>query len=136
MSDQVADHIDDAVDLMEKEGRTRGLAYVPGQGYCSTAALLKVKGLDPRAVFSPVSYHMPERRAIEARLPDMGMSPPALWCFNDRTADDQVVFDLMRRTAKELRIAEDANPETPAPPGTPDPRGVGQELPGDAPMSG
>jgi hypothetical protein len=135
MSDQVADIIDTAVDLMEREGRLRGVAHRPGEGYCSTAALLQAKGL-PLVVFGPVSYNLPERRAIEARLFDMGMSPPALWCFNDRTADDQVVFDLMRRTAKELRIAEDANPETPAPPGTPDPRGVGQELPGDAPMSG
>jgi hypothetical protein len=132
MSDQLADHIDDAVDLMEKEGRTRGLAYVPGRGYCSTAALLKVNGLDPRAVFSPVSYNLPERKAIEARLPNMGMSPRALWCFNDRTADDQVVFDLMRRTAKELRMP----PETPAPPRIPERDGAGAGLAGDAPTSG
>jgi hypothetical protein len=121
MSDQVADVLDDAADLLEREGWVQG--HLQNQdGYCMEGALARVcpqthtYGLfwDAMAVLSLHLYSVVDQ-------------------WNDAPGrTKQQVLDELRFIAKRERMP----PETPAPPGTPDPRGVGQELAGDAPMSG
>ncbi len=108
MSNQVADNIDAAVDLMEKRGRITGQGHITGQGYCPLGALREVYGLNASTGW--LGWYPAERRALEADLPIMltprgEPRPRSLWCFNDNTKDDQVVFDLMRATAKRERMA-------------------------------
>jgi hypothetical protein len=120
MSDQVADVLDDAADRLEREGWAPG---VGGGGHCALGALYSVAGMTAlRQRASRVladSLGLPYRY----RIADWNDAP-------GRTK--QEVLDAFRLAAK----AERMRPETPAPPGTPDPCGVGTGLAGDAPMSG
>jgi hypothetical protein len=100
--EEIADRIDDAVDLMEKTGRNTGTGYSEGDGFCPMGAIGFLYGRDPHKW---ACWFPPERVAVEQDLPVCDRL--SLWGFNDMTRDDQVVFDLMRGTAKRLRAAID-----------------------------
>jgi hypothetical protein len=122
MSDQVADVLDDAADLLEREGWTQW-AQVSPEGICAGHALRQA------SIPTYVLAH-PARQSFTSHI---GVGYWDLTAWNDAPErTKQQVLDAFRAAAK----AERMPPETPAPPGTPDPCGAGVGLPGDAPMSG
>jgi hypothetical protein len=126
MSDEIADVLDDAADLLERDGWIKNDLRSP-LGRCSMGVLLESA--------AHVQYRLAARDALAEQL---GIEPGTrgrVWLADWNDAPErtkQQVLDAFRLAAK----AERMPPETPAPPGTPDPRGVGTGLPGDAPKSG
>jgi hypothetical protein len=122
MSDQIADVLDDAADLLERAGWIQGKTGDPDGARCALGAIAGVTAY-------PDSSEIFVRSAL--RIEEAVGGSLALW--NDAPErTKQQVLDTFRLAAKQERM----RPETPAPPGTPAPRGVGKGLAGDAPMPG
>jgi hypothetical protein len=119
MSDQVADLLDDAADLIEYGGWIQGALEDRG-AHCALGALVDV---------DLENQHRYLARAALAKQVGLNPDRAGNWLANwndDPLRTRQEVLDTFRAAAK----AERMPPETPAPPGTPDPRGVGVGLAG------
>jgi hypothetical protein len=125
MSDQVADVLDDAADLLERGGWIQGALEDRG-AHCALGALVDV---------DLENQHRYLARAALAK--QVGLNPDragnwlAAW-NDDPLRTRQQVLDTFRAAAKQERMRT----ETPAPPRTPERDGVGTGLAGDAPNSG
>jgi hypothetical protein len=115
MSDQVADVLDDAADLLEREGWTQ-LDFSHGSKRCAVGACLDVLTPQTEEFCSP---------AIRALYPLIGTDDVVGW-NDDPARTKQQVLDTFRAAAK----AERMHPETPAPPRTPERDGAGVGLAG------
>jgi hypothetical protein len=130
MSDQVADVLDDAADWLETHRWIQDDLVIEHDkkviGACSLGVLTQS--------VHPVSQRLTARDALARHLGiDTRGDNGWLARWNDAQGrTKQQVLDAFRAAAKQERM----RPETPAPPGTPDPRGVGTELADDAPNSG
>jgi hypothetical protein len=120
MSDQVADVLDDAADLLERGGWIQEALYDSEGGFCSVGALYEVCE-DP----------LVRNAAYGALFPLNGRRSVADW-NNDPSRTMQEVLDAFRAAAK----AERMRPETPASSRIPERDGAGTGLAGDAPTSG
>jgi hypothetical protein len=125
MSDQVADVLDDAADLLERGGWIRGALEDRG-AHCALGALV---------VVDLENQHRYLARAALAKQVGLNPDRAGNWLANwndDPLRTRQEVLDAFRAAAKQERM----RPETPAPPRTPERDGAGTELAGDAPTSG
>jgi hypothetical protein len=122
MSDQVADVLDDAADLLEREGWIQHASYSLDGGACSVGAVAAVVSRK----HLPVVMEDAATNAVQDYL-DYRYDDADIVAWNDAPGrTKQQVLDAFRAAAKQERM----RPETPAPPGTPDPRGVGVGLAG------
>jgi hypothetical protein len=123
MSDQVADVLDDAADLIERGGLVKEALYDGEGAFCSVGALYEV--------CSTPSLRMDAYTAIYSFT---GGCSVADW-NNAPERTKQQVLDTFRLAAKRERM-----PPIDSGGGGPDPRvappAAGLGLPGDAPMSG
>jgi hypothetical protein len=123
MSDQVADVLDDAADLLEREGWIQGALEDRG-AHCALGALVDVD-LENQ-------YRYLARAALAKQV---GLNPDRAgnWLANwndDPLRTRQEVLDAFRAAANHDRMPR----ESPAPPAPPDPRAVGTRRAGDAPL--
>jgi hypothetical protein len=121
MSDQVADVLDDAADLLERDGWIQGHETGPG-GVCAMTAIAAAS-VD----------HIMVGRSIAAATEDALMGAVPGWenasvpAWNDDPGrTKQQVLDAFRAAAKQERM----RPETPAPPRTAERDGAGAGLAG------
>jgi hypothetical protein len=111
MSDQVADVLDDAADLLERNGWAPGIG---DGGHCALGALYHVAG---------PSHRRENQLAVDALVAALGLErgyAVAVW-NDDPGRTKQQVLDAFRAAAKQERM----RPETPAPPRIPERDGAG-----------
>jgi hypothetical protein len=125
MSDQVADLLDDAADLLERGGWIQGALEDRG-AHCALGALVFA---DP--------FNQYRLRARAALAEQVGLNPDRAgnWLANWNDAPlrtRQQVLDTFRAAAKQERM--DSGGRAHEPPSVAP--AAGQVLPGDAPMSG
>lgn len=113
-SDEIADALDCAADLLWLRGRVKGTP-VDADGYCVRGAICEAVGVTPhtfpwdaeaRAVFAAYLASHPEtltpvERLFHTAWIERGSFPS--WCWNDACNDDELVTDTLRRCAKKLR---------------------------------
>lgn len=113
-----ADVLEQAADLLFVYGRCKGTAEDARGRLCVRGAMRKAMGLDPEDV---MGWRAPANEALMTYLaahPDVlpvrvvrrnpdwvarGSFPD--WVWSDKTDDDELVIDTLRRCAKDLRAA-------------------------------
>lgn len=124
-NDEIADLLDRAADLLFVYGRCTGSGAKPDGSMCVRGAIAYAAGGPPEIAFG--TWGLPWRPAIDAIDDYLARHPEVLprnsdgsihcgdiiedegrypaWIFNDRTEDDGLVIDTVKRCAKELRDA-------------------------------
>jgi hypothetical protein len=121
MSDQVADVLDDAADLLEREGWIQGALH-GAVGHCADGAL-EIASCRYNASANTDMW----LAATDALGECIGFEHSTIPGWNDNPArTKQQVLDTFRAAAKQERM----RPETPAPPRIPERDGAGTELAG------
>jgi Fe-S-cluster formation regulator IscX/YfhJ len=104
MSDQVADVLDDAADLIERGGWIQNALYDHAGGFCSVGALYEICPTD-----------FPRWRTYAALRSVIGGRSLAEW-NNDPSRTKQQVLDAFRAAAKQERMHLESSRLLPGPP--------------------